>query len=475
MNFSFLDLFAGIGGFHIACRNNSGRCMGFSEIAKDAIEYYCKNHNIDPSLNFGSITEIKELPDFDFMTAGVPCQSWSVAGKRLGFDDDRGQLWNDTLYLLNKKRPKAFLFENVKGLTDAHNRDAFNYILERIKEAGYHATWRVINSYDYGSPQMRERVYIIGFKDEQFLNKYKFPEEETDKLTLSEILTGSKKSTKNLIAASRSMSVNETGENDYYLFNDTRNGTTTVHTWDLYDTTDRQKQICLLILKNRRKSIFGPQDGNPLSLAQMQTLDASITQDEIDELVKLNILRTVYYKYKLVKEDTTCNLNLSEKRLLELVKKGLCVNEIKWDSELKKLKCNVTECLETLRLGGYADISEIRYEFKNSKISTGINGINRIVLRSSNIFPTLVASDTNDYVATVDLSINDKEHFIEEIYKPGNYRKVTKEEACMIQGYPKDFILPETRQRWMKLIGNSVTVPVIEKLVESIVDTGVFD
>ena len=322
---------------------------------------------------------------------------------------------------------------------------------------------------------MRERVYIIGFKDEQFLNKYKFPEEETDKLTLSEILTGSKKPTKNLIAASRSMSVNETGENDYYLFNDTRNGTTTVHTWDLYDTTDRQKQICLLILKNRRKSIFGPQDGNPLSLAQMQTLDASITQDEIDELVKLNILRTVYYKYKLVKEDTTCNLNLSEKRLLELVKKGLCVNEIKWDSELKKLKCNVTECLETLRLEGYADISEIRYEFKNSKISTGINGINRIVLRSSNIFPTLVASDTNDYVATVDLSINDKEHFIEEIYKPGNYRKVTKEEACMIQGYPKDFILPETRQRWMKLIGNSVTVPVIEKLIKSIVDTSVFD
>lgn len=98
-----------------------------------------------------------------------------------------------------------------------------------------------------------------------------------------------------------------------------------------------------------------------------------------------------------------------------------------------------------------------------------------IILRSSNIFPTLVASDTNDYVATVDLSVNDKEHFINEIYKPGNYRKVSKEEACLIQGYPKDFILPENRQRWMKLIGNSVTVPVIEKLVKSIVDTGVFN
>lgn len=474
MKFSFLDLFAGIGGFHIACRNNGGNCIGFSEIAKDAIEYYCKNHNINPNLNFGSITEIKELPNFDFMTAGVPCQSWSVAGKRLGFEDDRGQLWNDTLYILNEKKPKAFLFENVKGLTDAHNKEAFNYILERIKDAGYHATWKVINSYDYGSPQMRERVYVIGFKDEKFLNEYKFPEEETDKLTLSEILTGSKKNTKNLVAASRSMSVNETGENDYYLFNDTRNGTTTVHTWDLYDTTERQKQICLLILKNRRKAIFGPQDGNPLSLEQMQTLDPSITQAEIDELVHMNILRKIRYKFEAITDDYD-DFPPCGKRLMELVKKGLCVNEMKWDSEIKKLKGNVDDGLFVLGVNGCVKCTEVRYEFKNSKISTGINGINRIVLRSSNIFPTLVASDTNDYVATVDLSVNDKKHFIEEIYKPGNYRKITKEEACMIQGYPKEFILPETRQRWMKLIGNSVTVPVIEKLVKSIVDTGVFN
>ena len=81
----------------------------------------------------------------------------------------------------------------------------------------------------------------------------------------------------------------------------------------------------------------------------------------------------------------------------------------------------------------------VLFTLKNSKISTGINGIYRIVLRSSNIFPTLVASDTNDFVATVDLSKNNKERFIQEIYIPGNFRKITKEEACKIQGYPFRF------------------------------------
>ena len=470
--FTFLDLFAGIGGFHIASKNNGGSCIGFSEIAKDAVKYYCINHNISKSLNFGSITEIKELPDFDFMTAGVPCQSWSIAGKRLGFDDDRGQLWNDTLYILNKKKPKVFLFENVKGLTDEHNKDAFNYILERIKDAGYYATWKVINSYDYGSPQMRERVYIIGFSEKMFFDKYFFPEPTKDKITLSEILTGIKKETHELKAASRSMSINETGENDYYLFNDTRNGITTVHTWDLCDTTDKEKNICLLMLKNRRKSIFGPQDGNPLSLKQLQSLDGSITQSDIDGLINKQILRKVDYLYEIVTEPNTPTE--AENIVLDLIKKGVCVNVMKWDKNLKKLKLNLVSILGLLEENKYIKVSEVRYEFKNSKISTGINGVNRIILRSSNIFPTLVASDTNDYVATVDLSINDKEHFINEIYKPGNYRKLSKEEACLIQGYPQNFILPENRQRWMKLIGNSVTVPVIDKLVKSIVDTGVF-
>jgi len=97
--FTFIDLFAGIGGFRMALERNGGKCIGFSEINNDAIEYYCRNYNEDKSENFGDITKIKSLPNHDILVGGVPCQSWSIAGRNLGFDDDRGQLWNDTIYL----------------------------------------------------------------------------------------------------------------------------------------------------------------------------------------------------------------------------------------------------------------------------------------------------------------------------------------------------------------------------------------
>ena len=90
-DFSFIDLFAGIGGFRLALESVGGHCLGFSEIAPDAINTYCANFNETEDGNFGDITKIKDLPRHDFMTAGVPCQSWSIAGKNLGFDDDRGQ------------------------------------------------------------------------------------------------------------------------------------------------------------------------------------------------------------------------------------------------------------------------------------------------------------------------------------------------------------------------------------------------
>lgn len=162
--FTFIDLFAGIGGFRLGLTRSGGDCINFSEKDKDAISTYCLNYNEDTSQNLGDITKIKELPKHDMLTGGVPCQSWSIAGKNLGFDDDRGQLWNDTIYLLNKSRPKTFIFENVKGLVDPRNKEAFDYIMKRIGEAGYFAKAFIINSFDYGSPQSRVRVYIVGFK-----------------------------------------------------------------------------------------------------------------------------------------------------------------------------------------------------------------------------------------------------------------------------------------------------------------------
>lgn len=193
----------------------------------------------------GDITKIKGLPTHDLLTVGVPCQSWSIAGRNLGFDDDRGQLWNDTIYLLQHSKPKAFIFENVKGLADPRNKKALLYILERIKEAGYYANYYIINSQDYGVPQSRVMVYIIGFKNEEYFNKFHIPLTSNNKVNLADIL-GVDVPKVELLKDNlqqdlfggpipvKSMSLsNKNGLNDYFLFNDLRNGDTTIHSWDI--------------------------------------------------------------------------------------------------------------------------------------------------------------------------------------------------------------------------------------------------
>lgn len=162
--FTFIDLFSGIGGFKMALSNNGGKCIAFSEISKDAVNTYCENFGVNPNENLGDITKVKALPTHDLLTGGVPCQSWSIAGKNLGFDDDRGQLWNDTIYLLQQSKPKAFIFENVKGLVDPRNKEALSYILKRIKEAGYYADYHVVNSHDYGVPQKRVKYIYLKYR-----------------------------------------------------------------------------------------------------------------------------------------------------------------------------------------------------------------------------------------------------------------------------------------------------------------------
>lgn len=424
-SFTSIDLFAGIGGFRIAVESNGGKCIGYSEIDKNAISAYLENYpNARKERNYGDITKIESLPEHDLMTAGVPCQSWSIAGKNLGFEDARGKLWNDTLYLLNKSRPKAFLFENVKGLVDPRNREAFQYILSYIRESGYYFQYFLINSSDYGIPQSRERVYIIGFKEKEYLDKFTLPDkiptldlEHFLNLECEHIISHVDNPTHFYPANSRSTSLssNQNGYNDYFLFNDIRNGDTTIHSWDILDTTDKEKEICNTILKNRRKPKYGTRDGNPMSLSDLKELDNSITQGDIDSLINKGILK----KYK------------------------------------------------------------DKYDFRQSKISTGLFGINRIFLPSSSFFPTLVASDSNDYISTVHIDCNDlllyRKLLIEDVYRKGKYRKLTKQETLRIQGFPDSFSLPDTRSKWMKLVGNSISVQLVTLLVKSICNTGVFD
>ncbi|MFM1842824.1 MAG: hypothetical protein RLZZ490_1561 [Cyanobacteriota bacterium] len=490
MSFTFIDLFSGIGGFKMALSQNGGHCLGFSEIAKDAIDVYCENFKVNPTDNLGDITKIKSLPHHDLLTAGVPCQSWSIAGKNLGFDDDRGQLWNDTIYLLQQSQPKAFIFENVKGLVDPRNVEALGYILTRIKAAGYYANYFVINSSDYGVLQSRVRVYIIGFKENKYFLKFNLPPVSKQKIKLgdllgipSQLINNSSIVQKDLfgnVVESKTMSLSSTnGLNDYFLFNDIRNGHTTIHSWDIIETTKRQKNICLLLLKNRRKSHYGVLDGNPLSLKHFQCLDSSIKQIEIDQLVELEILKPEEYRFTL---NNHSNSDLTEEEatvLASIESQELIVDELKKNKLLKTQKLSITKIIESLKSKGIIHCNEIRYDFKNGKISTGLFGVNRIFLPTSHIFPTLVASDSNDFVALKLIQatnqIEFKHKFIEEIYQPRCFRKISQSEACLIQGFPKNFKLPQSRAKWMKLLGNSVSVPVVDQLCKAIVNTGIFN
>lgn len=488
-SFTFIDLFAGIGGFRLALERLGGHCINFSEIHNDAINTYCANFDEAEGFNLGDITKIKNLPAHDIMTAGVPCQSWSIAGKNLGFDDDRGQLWNDTIYLLNQSRPKAFIFENVKGLADPRNREALFYILSRIKAAGYYARHFVLNSSDYGVPQDRVRVYIVGFLNEVYLRKFRLPPPQKSTLKLIDVLQdcGDRQPTKSSgemtdlfgdpIKDNRRYR-KQIGMNDFFLFNDIRNGPTTIHSWDLTSTTERQQHICYLLLRNRRKPLYGKLDGNPLSLSHFQKLDSAIQQDELEKLVELGIFKKVDYAFA-VNPYGHLLLEKGEQLVLTHVSDGeITLDALKECREIKKANIQFDKVIASLLTKKVLVCTETRYEFRYTKISTGIEGVNRIFLPKSEAFPTLVASDTNDFVALQDIEAEDEESykqaFLDEIFHKKLYRKISKEEACLIQGFPKDFKLPESRSRWMKLVGNSVSLPVIQMLGQAIVDTGCF-
>lgn len=476
--FTFIDLFAGIGGFRQALTDVGGKCVGFSEIAPDAINTYCQNYKVSATSNLGDITKLRSLPQHDFLTAGVPCQSWSIAGKNLGFDDDRGQLWNDTLFLLNQSRPKAFIFENVKGLADPRNASALAYIMDRIKKAGYYAHKYVLNSFDYGVAQNRIRIYIIGFNDYDAFTNFRLPKKNPGATRLCDVIDGCEStfSSRALSTSRWSLSCSEDGLNDYFLFNDLRNGHTTVHSWDITETSAKLKNICLLILGNRRKKTYGPLDGNPLSLQQIRTLDDSVTQDDIVKLIQLGILKQVAYRYRIKKFSD--GLTDEQHTVISLQSNGyINVDEAKTNRTIKLKRIKLADTLKSLEDLKVIECVEYRYDFRNTKISTGLNGINRIFLPSSNIFPTLVASDSNDFVTNVAVNADNprdfKQQFLDKVYFPGKYRKITKEEACRVQGFPADFILPESRARWMKLIGNSVSVPVIRQLAQAVLQTGI--
>lgn len=176
--FTFIDLFAGIGGFRMAMQNLGGKCVFSSEWDSQAKKTYLLNYGEVP---FGDITKESTkayIPDdFDVLCAGFPCQAFSLAGKRLGFEETRGTLFFDVAEIIRRKRPKAFFLENVKGLMIHDKGRTIQTILKVLREDldYYVPTPQIVNAMDFGVPQHRERVYIVGFRKDQNVTEFTYP------------------------------------------------------------------------------------------------------------------------------------------------------------------------------------------------------------------------------------------------------------------------------------------------------------
>ena len=163
----FLDLFAGIGGFRLGMESAGHECIGFCEIDKFARESYKAIHNTKGEIELHDITTISDesirgIGRVDIICGGFPCQAFSIAGARRGFEDTRGTLFFEIARFASILKPKYLFLENVKGLLNHDKGDTFEVILSTLDELGYDVEWQVLNSKDFGVPQNRERVFIIG-------------------------------------------------------------------------------------------------------------------------------------------------------------------------------------------------------------------------------------------------------------------------------------------------------------------------
>ncbi|MCA3943972.1 DNA cytosine methyltransferase [Vibrio vulnificus] len=330
----FVDLFAGTGGirlgFEQACSELKieTKCVFSSEIDKKAAKSYEKNFNENPLSDITQIDE-KQLPDFDVLLAGFPCQAFSYAGKQKGFGDTRGTLFFDVERILQEKRPKYFLLENVRGLTTHDKGRTFQTIKESLEKLGYSVDYLLLNSSNFDVPQNRVRIYILGVLSDSIsltlnsdlgaadTHKYKkkitngdlFSTEDKAK-TVNCILEDFNDVDKKYHCSStfteqlRSVIGNDFTELNGYRLIDYRGGKS-LHSWELGTKgkcSASEVEFMNLLIANRRKKIFGlHQDGKSLTEEQIRTFYHSEDfASVVDALISKGYLRCIDGKYNPV-------------------------------------------------------------------------------------------------------------------------------------------------------------------------------
>ena len=289
--FTFIDLFAGIGGFHIALHNLGGKCVFASEMDTHARKTYEHNFKkISPELfknkmfndDIRSMT-VSDIPDFDVLCAGFPCQPFSQAGHKRGFDDnhnsERGNLFFNIAEILKEKKPKAFFLENVRGLIKHDNGNTFKVIRNILEdELGYSFYFKVVKASDYGLPQLRPRVFMIGFRDESIMKGFQFPPNKPLKYNMSDVWNGK---------CSREIGFTLRVGGRGSTINDRRN-------WDAYNVDGVVRQLG--IEQGKKMQGFPPNYEFPVSKTQgIKQLGNSVAIDAVREVSKqmLSHLKTL--------------------------------------------------------------------------------------------------------------------------------------------------------------------------------------
>ena len=181
MPYYFFDAFSGVGGFRLGFERAGFKCVGYSETDKFATKLYSEYFN--DKRNYGDITKInpEQLPDFHVITGGLPCQPFSLSGRKKGLEDDRGMpIWRAFFRIIEYKKPDYIVIENVKGLLTSNKGRDFAWVLYQMAKLGYSIEWMVLNSKDFGVPQNRERVFIIAYTGGEYRPKI-FPIRDSEK------------------------------------------------------------------------------------------------------------------------------------------------------------------------------------------------------------------------------------------------------------------------------------------------------
>lgn len=416
----FIDLFAGIGGirkgFELACEKNGieSECVFTSEIKPYAVSVLKQNHPNEKIS--GDITKIEasEIPDFDILLGGFPCQAFSAAGKRRGFMDTRGTLFFEVERILKEKQPAGFILENVEGLVN-HDRENKNdkigrtlsTILSHLEDLDYKISWKVLSANDFGVPQERKRIYIVGTKKAAPNLENFIPVHKNLKSVLQHGETVSDSPFVKLLLSHFKIS-----ELLGKAIKDKRGGAENIHSWDIEykgKVSPEQKELLNLLLKERRKKKWAEEfgidwmDGMPLTTGQIKTFyDKPNLNEMLEDLVQ---------KKYLVKEHPKKKEN------------GIRVQD------------------ETLPLGYNIVAGKMSYEVAK-------------VLNPKEISPTLVAMD------------------MEHLFVPdGNgIRRLTLREGLRLFGYPEDFKFDVSLQDGYDLLGNTVVVPMTMAVAERVLD-----